>query len=154
MTSHVRKLVDAVTLARNTFEGYAALHREKGTPDGDAKARFNAELAARMHAAIESDEREKGEAVTEERLAPVQGYSAGIPWSLHLEAYDAYREKYGKQQALIEGGCRGGFGARELDEFIPGWRDRVSEIGKLRAEVKELRAALATPPAYRGGAKR
>ncbi len=69
-----------------------------------------------------------------EKIAPVQGYVQGIPWSLHLEAYDAYCKKYGRQDALIdlEGhNCRGGFGVEELDVFIPGWRDRVSEIGKL-----------------------
>lgn len=80
--------------------------------------------------------------VSDERRAPVQGYAAGIPWSLHLEAYDAYCKRYGKQQALIEGWCRGGFGTGELDEYIPGWRDKVSEIGRLKAEVANLRAAL------------
>lgn len=82
-----------------------------------------------------------------EKIAPVQGYAAGIPWSLHLEAYDAYCKRYGRQQALIEGGCRGGFGTQELDRFIPGWRDKVSEIGRLKSRVAELesnlRAALA-----------
>lgn len=75
-----------------------------------------------------------------ERMAPVQGFSGGIPWSLHLEAYDVYRKKYGPQQALIEGWCRGGFGTSELDEFIPGWRERVSEIGRLKAENAEAKA--------------
>jgi len=81
-----------------------------------------------------------------EKIAPVQGYTPGIPWSLHLEAYDAYCKKYGKQPALIdlEGrNCRGGFGVGELDDFIPGWRDRVSEIGKLRAEVARLSKLVA-----------
>ena len=74
------------------------------------------------------------------RVAPVQGYSAGIPWSLHLEAYDAYRKRYGAQPALIEGGCRGGFHVTELDEFVPGWREKVSEIGWLRDERDQMRA--------------
>jgi cell division septum initiation protein DivIVA len=77
-----------------------------------------------------------------ERLAPVQGYAAGIPWAMHLRAYDAYCKLYGKQQALIEGSCRGGFGVEELDSFIPGWREELSEIHRLRAEVDELRAEL------------
>lgn len=76
----------------------------------------------------------------EVKMAPVQGYTPGIPWSMHLEAYDVYRKKYGGQQALIEGGCRGGFGTRELDEFIPGWRDKVSEIGKLRSELDKIQS--------------
>lgn len=91
-------------------------------------------------AAIESDLAAK---VEPPKMAPVQGYTPGIPWSMHLEAYDVYRKKYGAQQALIEGWCRGGFGTGELDDFIPGWRDRVSEIGKLRAEVKRLEQANA-----------
>lgn len=75
---------------------------------------------------------------TTEKRAPVQGYIAGIPWSLHLEAYDAYCKRYGRQQALIEGGCRGGFGTQELDVLIPGWRERVSEIGQLKARIETL----------------
>jgi len=78
-----------------------------------------------------------------EKRAPVQGYPGGIPWAIHLEAYEVYCKRYGPQPALIdlEGrGCRGGFGTRELDDFIPGWRDRVSEFGKLKAEVQALRA--------------
>jgi hypothetical protein len=78
--------------------------------------------------------------VAEERLAPVQGYSAGIPWSMHLRAYDAYCKEHGKQQALIEGHCRGGFGVNELDVFIPGWREELSELRLLRAERDALLA--------------
>jgi hypothetical protein len=85
------------------------------------------------------------EAVAEKR-APVQGLTGGIPWWLHLEAYDAYCKRYSPQPALIdlEGrNCRGGFGTSELDLLVPGWRDRISEVGKLRAEVARLTAALA-----------
>lgn len=87
--------------------------------------------------------------IPEERRAPVQGFSAGIPWAMHLRAYDAYCKKYRSQQALIEGGCRGGFSTRELDMFIPGWRDELDErkqlkerIAGLEAQVKTLREAL------------
>jgi hypothetical protein len=79
-----------------------------------------------------------------EKMAPVQGYKAGIPWSLHLEAYDAYSKKWAPQPAMIdlEGrNCRGGFSAGELDGFIPGWRDKVSEIGRLKARIAELESA-------------
>ncbi len=75
--------------------------------------------------------------------APVQGLGGGIPWSIHLEAYDAYCKRWGKQTALInlkDRGCRGGFGVKELDELIPGWRDHVGELADLRAEVERLRA--------------
>jgi hypothetical protein len=86
---------------------------------------------------------QEGPAVSEprvERLAPVQGYAAGIPWSMHLRAYDAYCKKYRPQQALIEGNCRGGFGDTELDEFIPGWREELSELRQLRARVAAAEA--------------
>ena len=66
------------------------------------------------------------------RMAPVQGYSAGIPWTMHLRAYDAYCKMYGKQQAMIEGWCRGGFSTGELDIFIPGWREEIAEINSVR----------------------
>ncbi len=60
------------------------------------------------------------------RLAPVQGYDSGIPWSLHLEAYAEYCKRYSAQPRLVQGNCRGGFDVGELDIFIPGWRKRVS----------------------------
>ena len=75
--------------------------------------------------------------ITPEKLAPVQGYSAGIPWSMHLRAYDSYCKLYGKQQAMIEGNCRGGFGTEELDVFIPGWRDELSQMKRLQDALIE-----------------
>ncbi len=72
------------------------------------------------------------------KMAPVQGYVQGIPWDMHLEAYNVYCKKYGKQQALIEGNCRGGFGVSELNMFIPGWRDKLSLVGQLKSDVESL----------------
>ncbi len=86
-----------------------------------------------------------------ERKAPVQGYQAGIPWSLHLEAYDDYAKKYGTSQTAERLAERGGFGARELDEHIPGWRDKVSTIADLQAR---LEAAEAERDALRKDAER
>lgn len=80
-----------------------------------------------------------------ERLAPVQGYSAGIPWSMHLRAYAAYCKTCGPQPALIQGNCRGGFCTAELDDFVPGWRDELSEITKLKNKIIELSALANTP---------
>lgn len=77
------------------------------------------------------------------KIAPVQGYASGIPWSLHLKAYEVYCKFYGSQDALIDlagRGCRGGFGVGELDMFIPGWRDEVEELGKLRAALRTAEA--------------
>jgi hypothetical protein len=77
------------------------------------------------------------------KMAPVQGYPRGIPWEMHLQAYDVYCKKYGKQEALITGWCRGGFGTRELDDFIPGWREKLTERTALVNQIKELQEALA-----------
>lgn len=74
------------------------------------------------------------------KIAPVQGYSAGIPWDMHMRAYDAYCKKYGRQNALIdlEGrNCRGGFGVSELDRFIPNWRKELDERNKLQQALSE-----------------
>jgi len=81
------------------------------------------------------------EALPESKRAPVQRFSGGIPWSLHLEAYDAYCKQYGAQPALIQGGCRGGFGVGELDEFIPGWRERIGVRGYTEEQVRSILAA-------------
>jgi len=67
-----------------------------------------------------------------EKRAPVQGYSAGIPWEMHLRAYDVHCARYSPQPALIDGGCRGGFGVSELDQYIPGWRDEVEALPVLK----------------------
>lgn len=80
-----------------------------------------------------------------DKRAPVQGYPGGIPWAIHLEAYEVYCKRWGAQPALIdlEGrNCRGGFSTGELDEFIPGWRDRVAEFGLLKTEVARLRTRV------------
>lgn len=80
---------------------------------------------------------------TPEKIAPVQGYSAGIPWAMHLRAYDVYCKEHRPQKALIEGGCRKGFHVGELDEFIPGWREELSELHQLRAAVAKQSSSLA-----------
>lgn len=75
-----------------------------------------------------------------ERRAPVQRFPGGIPWSMHLRAYEAYSNKYSPQQALIEGGCCGGFGTGELDMFIPGWRDELNGRTAMREALDAFRA--------------
>lgn len=80
-----------------------------------------------------------------EKRAPVQGYPGGIPWAIHLEAYEVYCKRWSPQPALIdlEGkNCRGGFSTGELDDFIPGWRDRVAEFGLLKTEAAQLRTRV------------
>lgn len=100
---------------------------------------FKAHTVARS-ALTAAEQRGKADVVPSERLAPVQGYTPGIPWSMHLRAYDVYCKKFRSQPALIEGGCRGGFGVGELDMFIPGWREELSELHQLRKEVAAARA--------------
>lgn len=76
-------------------------------------------------------------------MAPVQRYPRGIPWELHLEAYDKYAERYGTQQSAERLAERGGFGTGELDMFIPGWRERVDPILLLHQELATTKARLA-----------
>lgn len=67
-----------------------------------------------------------------EKIAPVQGFPAGIPWEMHLRAYAKYCQENGRHEPLIdlEGrNCRGGFHTDELDRFIPGWREELKEKG-------------------------
>lgn len=80
-----------------------------------------------------------------EKRAPVQGWHGGIPWDMHLRAYEAYCKAYGPQPALcdLEGkNCRGGFGTSELDMFIPGWRDELSTVTSQKKRIAELEDQL------------
>ena len=71
---------------------------------------------------------------------PVQvrrGYglpAAVAPQVVTLRAYEVYCHVYAPQPAMIEGGCRGGFGVGELIAFLYAysfpkaeWRQRVEE---------------------------
>jgi len=60
--------------------------------------------------------------------------SGVIPRKVYLAAYEVYAAVYGPQQALIEGGCRGGFGVGETIALLYArafpreeWRARVDE---------------------------
>ncbi len=117
----------------------AVRHRENAT--GIASAELLEEAADE----IERLRKDEGKI----RRAPVQGFAAGIPWEMHLRAYDAYSKKWAPQKALIEGGCRGGFSVGELDRFIPGWREELLEISRLRALL--ARALEALSDAAEGG---
>lgn len=57
-----------------------------------------------------------------------------VPTVVAMRAYAVYSHVYGPQPAMVEGGCRGGFGAGELIAFLYAatfpkeeWRDRVDE---------------------------
>jgi hypothetical protein len=56
------------------------------------------------------------------------------PQAVTLRAYEVYKHVYGAQEAMITGGCRGGFGIGELIAFLYAhsfpreeWRARVDE---------------------------
>lgn len=62
---------------------------------------------------------------------------AWCPETVTLRAYEVYKHVYGEQRALIEDGCRGGFGTGELIAFLYArsfpkeeWRQRVNEAFK------------------------
>jgi hypothetical protein len=62
------------------------------------------------------------------------GLQPCAPQVVTLRAYEVYRHVYGDQRALIEDGCRGGFGVGELIAFLYAygfprneWRARVDE---------------------------
>ena len=66
--------------------------------------------------------------------APYGREKAQVPQAVSLRAYEAYCEVFRPQEALITGGCRGGFGAGELVAFLYArsfpkseWRMRFDE---------------------------
>ena len=61
-----------------------------------------------------------------------------IPWALAEEAYAVYASRYGRQQSLARHAERGGFHVGEMDEFLPGWRDRVDPLKLALEEVARL----------------
>lgn len=67
----------------------------------------------------------------------------GIPWSVADKAYSVYTARYGRDQSLEHLARRGGFGANEMDLFLPGWREEVSELAAIRQRVERLEGAIA-----------
>ena len=64
----------------------------------------------------------------------LQYESLHIPEPVYMKAYEVYSEVYAPQQAMIEGGCRGGWGLTELVAFLYAsgfpkseWSKRVDE---------------------------
>ncbi|MBB3010628.1 hypothetical protein [Cupriavidus alkaliphilus] len=67
---------------------------------------------------------------------PVQATHPVIkaPKVVTMRAYEVYCHLYGEQEAMVTGGCRGGFGSGELIAFLYAhsfpkseWRARVDE---------------------------
>ena len=75
--------------------------------------------------------------MAEPETHPVQAHRdvrARAPKTVTMAAYEVYVALHGKQDALVTGGCRGGFSVSELIAFLYArgfpreeWRDRVSE---------------------------
>ncbi len=62
------------------------------------------------------------------------GRGGAAPQAVTMRAYEVYTAVYGKQEALVTGNCRGGFGVGELIAFLYAhsfpreeWRKRVDE---------------------------
>lgn len=77
---------------------------------------------------------------SQDKVHPVQrsnrpAYEKGqAPQAVTLRAYEVYKEVYAPQEALITGGCRGGFSVGELICFLYAsgfpkkeWRERSEE---------------------------
>lgn len=63
--------------------------------------------------------------------------TARAPKTVTMRAYEVYCHLYTKQEAMVTGGCRGGFGANELIAFLYAhsfpkeeWSLRVAEAFK------------------------
>lgn len=79
------------------------------------------------------------EAATEIAVHPVQthyrpGQRAYAPRAVTMRAYEVYCHVYAPQEAMVTGGCRGGFGVGELIAFLYAhsfpkeeWKRRVDE---------------------------
>ena len=84
-----------------------------------------------------------------ERIFPIQTqrdaapHPLQIPWSIAALAYSKYAAEYGRGQTLERLAERGGFGPGEMDYYLPGWREQVSELTALRAENEALRVKVA-----------
>lgn len=62
------------------------------------------------------------------------GQRSECPQVVTMRAYEVYCHVYGEQEAMVTGGCRGGFGSGELIAFLYArsfpkeeWSKRVNE---------------------------
>lgn len=70
------------------------------------------------------------------------GRGGRAPKTVTMRAYEVYCHKYGEQEALVTGGCRGGFGTGELIAFLYAhsfpkaeWSARVDEAFRGMANI-------------------
>lgn len=66
-----------------------------------------------------------------------------IPWEIAEEAYAVYAARFGRDQSLERLAERAGFSWGEMDDLLPGWRERVDLVVAQRARLADLEAKLA-----------
>lgn len=66
------------------------------------------------------------------RDIPSRPHPLRIPWSVAELAYSVYSGRYGSGQSLERLAERGGFHASEMDEYVPDWRERASDLTSIR----------------------
>jgi hypothetical protein len=100
-----------------------------------------AELVAMVNEAtlaqqsLEKVERER------DRTFPIQSqrgsapHPTRIPWEVADLAYSVYSARHGKSQSLELLAERGGFGPIEMDDLLPGWRERCDKLSLLTADL-------------------
>lgn len=77
-------------------------------------------------------------------------HPTSIPWEVADLAYSVYSNLYGRDQSLERMAERGGFGAKEMDELLPDWRERCDLIVKLREENEHLEMVVASKQEFLG----
>jgi hypothetical protein len=71
---------------------------------------------------------------TAQRQFPIQPtprarpHPTRIPWHIADLAYSVYSARHGKEQSLERLAERGGFGADEMDDLLPDWRERCEAL--------------------------
>lgn len=58
-----------------------------------------------------------------------------IPWAIAELAYSVYRSRYGGGQTLERLAERAGFGPGEMDDLLPGWREKCDVFVQLAAQL-------------------
>lgn len=140
----LKKLLDTFYTWAHKAGFEAGVHRPVWNPKYEEDARAKAESA---RSAVESLFLASQEEIARlrgikpaERMFPIQGWKS-IPWSIAEKAYADYSRRFGKNQSLERLAERGGFGAEEMDDHYPPWREESDEITQLRAELSRLRTS-------------
>lgn len=92
---------------------------------------------------------EAAKALTPERRFPIQAsygnkqpHPLSVPWSVAEKAFSIYAGRHGASQSIDRIAQRGGFGAGEMDDYYPPWREETSENLSLRQRLVEAEQAI------------